>query len=97
MIIVSRGTDFRDDSFDVIFERNCARREGLDWVDSIDFDRSDGEWLKCGDLEYNRMLLRLGSVGEGEDRRNFLVDTMTERSKTSLEPLGDREWPCYQV
>ena len=67
-------------------------------MDGICFDGSDGERLGCGGLEYDRVILRFeSSAGEREDGRKFLVDTVTERPKSSLKPFGDREWPYDQV
>ena len=67
MVIVTRGTDFRDDDFDAILDRNRTRREGFGWVDGVDFDRSGGERFDCGSHKYDRVVLRLETAGEGED------------------------------
>jgi 5-formyltetrahydrofolate cyclo-ligase len=85
MIIVSCGTDFRDDNLDVVFEWNRARRKDLCCVGDVGFDRSDGERLSRGNLEYNRVILRFEwSAVAREDRGNFLMDTVTERPEVSL-------------
>jgi hypothetical protein len=77
IITVSRGADFRDDDFDVVFERNRARREDLNWVDDGGFGWSGGECPDCGGLEYSRIILRLErGATEGGD---FQADIVTER------------------
>ena len=93
--IVSCGEEFRGDSLDVIFKWN--RGEDRDWVDDVGFYRNDLECLDCGGLECNGVILRLECGGEGEDRGNSLMDTVTERLEARLEPEGDSGWPCYQV
>lgn len=98
MVIVSRGINSLDDSFYVIFKWNRGCWNSLDWVDQTGFDRDDGESLGCGGFECDRVILRFEcSAGEGENRGNLSANAMTEGLESSLEPLGDRERPNYQV
>jgi len=95
--IVSRGTNFLDDDFHIVFKWNRAWWNNLDWVDDVGFSRNNGEGLDCGGFECNRVILRFEcNAGEREDRGDFMVDTMTERLESSLKSLGNREWPHYQ-
>jgi len=59
MVIVTRGTDFVDDNFDAILERDQTRREGFGWVDGVDFDWGGGERFDCGGRKHDRVVLRL--------------------------------------